>query len=77
MPLVPDLLKKQIEATLITALTRELGAEGGSDPSSHQKLAAAISDIAIPIIAALTTQAQVQTTVATSGGPGTGVGTIV
>ena len=70
MPLVADALKKQIEAILITALTRELGDEGGSDPESHKKLAAAISDIAIPLVTALQTQALVNVT--TSTGPGVG-----
>jgi hypothetical protein len=74
MPLVPTSLKSAIEAQLITAFTREFADATASNPEAageHAKLAAAISDIAIPIIKALTTEAQVivQPGIATAGSP--------
>lgn len=69
MPMVPSKLKQDIEAILVSALTRELAAEAGADPSSHKKLAAAISDIAIPIVTMLLTEAQVAPGIPTAGSP--------
>ncbi len=69
MPMVPTKLKSDIEAILVSALTRELGPEAAADPSSHKKLAAAISDIAIPIVTMLLTEAQVAPGIPTAGSP--------
>ena len=69
MPMLPNKLKSDIEAILVSALTRELSEEAGADPSSHKKLAAAISDIAIPIVQMLLLDATVAPGIPTAGSP--------
>lgn len=69
MALVAPKLKKDLETALVSALTREFAKEGGADPASHKKLAAAISDIALVIVKALQTEAEVLPGIATAGSP--------
>lgn len=83
MPLVPTKLKKDMEDAIKSALAREYGGVTPEADADHAKLAAAISDIAIPLVMALTTEAQVivQPGIPTAGspasqvsvGPGTGM----
>ncbi len=66
-------LQKDIQAALEAAFAREFASETGSNDAasdSHKRMAKAISDIAIPIIATITSQALV--IVSTPTGPGSG-----
>ena len=69
MPMVPMKLKKDIEDILVSALGREFSAEAEADPDGHKKMAAAISDIAIPIVMMLLSDAQVAPGIPTAGSP--------
>ena len=82
MALVPATMKKDIEAILISAFTREFKDEVVANPKAtdgHKKLAAAISDIANVIVLHLTTLCQVAPgiPVTTAGSPAAQAGTTV
>lgn len=70
MALVAPKIKQDMEAAIMAALTKEFAKEGGADPSSHKKLAAAIAEgVAMIIVKALQTEAEVLPGIATAGSP--------
>lgn len=72
MPLVASALQSQFEATILQGLNAQLGSDFADQ---HQKLAKAISGIAMDIVTAITTQAMVvpgQAVVGTFQGVGSG-----
>lgn len=70
MALVIPAIQKEMEAAIMGALTSQFAKEGGADPSSHQKIAAAVAEgVTQVLIKALTTQAQVLPGIATAGSP--------
>ena len=70
MPLVVPAIQKEMEAAILSALTSVYGPEAAADPSSHAKLAAAISQgVTTVLIKALQTQAQVLPGINTAGSP--------
>ena len=75
MPLVAPKLKKKMEATLLSAFIREFGPEAAADPTSHKKMAAAISDVALDIVAAILTEAEVAPGIPLAGSLGGGATT--
>jgi len=70
MALVAPSIQKQMEAAILSALLSQFGEEAAADPSSHQKIAAAVAEgVTNVIITALTTQAQVLPGIPTAGSP--------
>jgi hypothetical protein len=70
MALVVPKIKKDLEAAIMAALTKEFAKEGGADPSSHKKLASAIAEgVAMVLIKALQTEAEVLPGIGTAGSP--------
>lgn len=70
MALVGPKLKKDIESAIMAALKTQFAKEGGADPDSHKKLAAAIAEgVAITIVKALQTEAEVLPGIPTAGSP--------
>lgn len=72
MPLVPSVMKKQMEAAIFAGLTREFKEEIAQNPEAtkgHKKLASAISDIAMVIIEQFLSSAEVAPGIATAGSP--------
>jgi hypothetical protein len=69
MALVAATLKKQIESAVYNALMSEFAKESNSDPTSHKRMAKAISAIADVLVDVLTTQAQVSSGIPTAGSP--------
>jgi hypothetical protein len=71
MPLVVPAIQKEMEAAILSALTASYGPEAAADPSSHQKMAAAIAQgVTTVLIKALQTQAEVLPGIASGGSPG-------
>jgi hypothetical protein len=75
MALIADKLKKDIEKQLLNALNREFKDSQKADADSNKKLAAAISDIALVIVKALQTEAEVLPAIPTAGSPASQVTT--
>jgi len=70
MALVVAKIQKDLEAAIMAALKTQLGKEGGADPSSHQKMAAAIAEgVSKVIVTALLTDAEVLPGIGTAGSP--------
>ena len=70
MPLIIPAITKQMEAAIAAAMTTQFPAEAAADPSSHQKMAAAIAEgVTMVIIKALQTEAMVLPGIATAGSP--------
>ena len=70
MALVVPKLTKDLEAAIAAALAAEFAGEAGADPSSHKRMAAAIAKaVAMVMVKALQTEAQVLPGIATAGSP--------
>lgn len=68
MALVGPKLKSDIEKAIINALKREFSKEGDADISSHKRLASAVAEgVALTIVKALQTEAQVLPGIGTAG----------
>lgn len=67
MPLVIPAIQKEMEAAITAALITQFAKEGGADPASHKKMAAAVAQgVTQVLVKALLTSAVVTTPV----GPG-------
>lgn len=70
MALVIPTIQKEMEAAISAALTTQFAKEGSADPTSHQKMAAAIAQgVTQVLIKAIQTQAEVLPGIATAGSP--------
>ena len=69
MALLAPALKQKLEQAILAGLQKEFAKEAGSDPTSHKRMAAAISNIAEVLVAAITTEAEVLPGIGTAGGP--------
>jgi hypothetical protein len=70
MPLVAAKLKQDLEAAIATSLAKTFSSEGSADPSSHKKMASAIAEaVAMVIVKALQTEAEVLPGIGTAGSP--------
>jgi hypothetical protein len=70
MALVGPKLKQDMEKAIMAALTKEYASEAGADPSSHKKMASAIAEgVALILVKALQTEAEVLPGIATAGSP--------
>ncbi len=69
MALIASALKKKLEQAILAGLQKEFAKEAGSDPTSHKRMAAAISNIAEVLVAAITSEAEVLPGTPTAGGP--------
>lgn len=69
MPLVAPLIKKKVEAALLAGFTKEFPKEASADPTSYQRMAAAISEMVPVLIESIVTQAEVLPGIATAGSP--------
>jgi hypothetical protein len=76
MPMVPSALKAKIKATIQDGLKAQFSGETGKADAydsvaaaMHEKLAEAISGIALDIVMEITTNAMVNPGIPTAGGP--------
>lgn len=70
MALIGAKLKQDMEAAILGALTKAYPTESIADPSSHKKLAGAIAEgVALILVIALQTEAEVLPGIATVGAP--------
>ncbi len=70
MALVAAKIKKEMEAAIAAALTKEFAKEAGADPTSHKRTAAAVAEgVCTILIKALQTEAEVLPGIATAGSP--------
>jgi hypothetical protein len=70
MALIIPAIQKEMEAAIMAALVTQFAKEGTADPSSHQKIAAAVAQgVTQVLIKAITTQAQVLPGIPTAGSP--------
>jgi hypothetical protein len=70
MALVAPLIQKEMEAAILSSLTRVYASEAAADPASYQKMAEAIAEgVTQTLIKAIQTQAQVLPGIATVGAP--------
>lgn len=76
MPLLAPALKKKIEAVVLSAFQKEFKKEYDADPTTYKRMAKVISEVAEPIVSAITTEAQVMPGISSVGtsptGPTTG-----
>lgn len=77
MALAGPKLQKKMEATLKSSFNKEFGKEAGADKTSHKRIAAAISAIAVDIVEALQKDAQVAPGIPTTDGATTAAGKII
>jgi aspartate aminotransferase-like enzyme len=72
MALIPATIQQQMTQAIKAALDTAMPEGVKADPSSHQKLAAAIAQgVTTVMVTALTTQAQVMPGIVTAGSPAT------
>lgn len=69
MALVSAKIKKDAEAALLAAFTKEFGKEASADPKSHAKMAAVIAEVAVVLVKAIQTEAEVIPGIGTAGSP--------
>ena len=71
MALVIPALQKKLEAALLSSFTKEFSSEAGADPTSHKRMASAISEaVAKVIVQALQSEAEVLPGISSAGSPG-------
>lgn len=71
MAMVIPAIQKELEAELISALTQEFAGEASADPTSHKRIASAVSKaVAKVLINAIQSQAEVLPGISSAGSPG-------
>lgn len=70
MPLVAAIIQKEMESSIMSALSAEFANEASADVSSHKRIASAVAKgVTTTLIKALQTQAQVLPGIPTAGSP--------